>query len=102
MKILCSLVSHSRQAQIPHLGAVGEPTPFLPTQWSKTLAPKVVIKACYTLYELLFSFPAMFVTFGVYQDLLDPQILRSTAQWIMKGTCTMWLAAKIINLQQWP
>lgn len=85
MKILCSLFSHSGQEQIPNFGAGGEPTPFLPTQWSKTPATEVVIKARYTLYELLFSFPATFVMFGAYKDLLDPQTLWSTAQWIRKG-----------------
>lgn len=48
--------------------------------WS--LATEVAIKACYTLYELLFSFPAMFVTFGVQKDFLEPQ----TTQGIRKGT----------------
>lgn len=65
---------------------MGESTPFLPTQWSKTLATEVVIKACYTLYKLLFSFPVVFVMFGVYKNLLDSQTLWSTAQWIRKGT----------------
>lgn len=86
MKGFCSLFSHSGQQQILNFGAVGEPIPFLPTQWSKTLATEVVIKTCYTLYELLVSLPAMFVTLGMYKDTLDPRTLWSTADWIRKGT----------------
>ena len=49
-----TLFSHAEQEQTPNFGAVGEPC--LSKEWSKTLVTEVVIKACYTLYELLILF----------------------------------------------
>lgn len=81
------MLSAQTHDQIPNFGAVKEATPlfFLPIQLSKT-GYRSGYKSLLLLLALLLILPVTFGLSEVYKDLLDLQILQSTAQGIKRVT----------------